>query len=60
MLEIPDFEQIYSSLTAKGIFKFGHDSIRIMRCMAYYDHYFEIINYFDLIAYLLKDSQEIS
>ena len=29
MLENPNFEQIYWSITATGIYKIGHDSIRL-------------------------------
>ena len=37
MLENPDFEKDYWSRTARGIFKIGHDSIRIMKWLAIYD-----------------------
>ena len=37
MLEKPDFEQDFYSGTAMGIYKIGHDSIRIMKWLAYYD-----------------------
>ena len=30
-LEVPDFEQNYWSRTATGIYKIGHDSIRLMK-----------------------------
>ena len=37
MLENPDFEQNYWSRTATGIYKIGHDSIRLMKWICYYD-----------------------
>ena len=35
MLLNPDFEQNYWSRTAKGIYKIGHDSIRLMKWICY-------------------------
>ena len=37
MLKIPDFEQNYWSRTATGIYKIGHDSIKLMKWICYYD-----------------------
>ena len=55
LLENSDFEQNYWSRTAKGIHKIGHDSIRLMKCICYYDRsYFENINYYDLMASICK------
>ena len=34
MLENPDFEQKYWSRTAEGVYKIGHDSIRILKWLA--------------------------
>ena len=34
MLENPTFEQDYWSRTAKGIYKKGHDSIRLLKWLA--------------------------
>ena len=34
MLEKPDFEQDYYSRTATGIYKIGHDSIKLMKWLA--------------------------
>ena len=46
MLKNPDFEQDYWSRTAIGLYKIGHDSIRFMKLLAYYDRsYYENINY---------------
>ena len=45
MIKNPDFEQNYWSRTATGIYKRGHDSIRIMKWICYYDRsYYENIN----------------
>ena len=61
MIENPDFEQNYYSRTAKAIYKIGHDSIRIMKWLAYYDRSFhENIFYFDLLASILTCLNEIS
>ena len=37
MLEKPDFEQGYYSKIATSIYKNGHDSIRLMKWLAYQD-----------------------
>ena len=37
MLKNPNFEQNYWSKTATGIFKKGHDSVRVMKWICYYD-----------------------
>ena len=51
MLENPDFEQDYYSRTAESIYKIGHDSVRLMKWLAYYDRsYYVIINHYDLIG----------
>ena len=55
MLENPDFGQDYYSRTAEGIYKIGHDSVRLMKWLAYYDRsYYENINCYDLMGSLLK------
>ena len=55
MLENPNFEQNYWSRTATGIYKIGHDSIRLMKWMCYYDRsYYENINYYDLMGSICK------
>ena len=49
----PDFEQNKYSLTLKCIYKIGHDSIRLMKWICYYDRsYYEKINYYDLMSSL--------
>ena len=61
MLENPNFEQDYWSRTAKGIYKIGHNIIRIMKWLAYYDRSFhEKINCFNLRGFFSKFSNEIS
>ena len=61
MLENSDFEQNYWSRKATGIYKIGHDSIRLMKLICYYDRsYFENINYYDLMGSVLKCLNKIS
>ena len=58
MSENPDIEQSYHSKTAIGVYKIGHDSIGLMKWIAYYDRsYYENINYFDLMATILYCSK---
>ena len=60
MLENPNFEQNYWSITAEGIYKIGHDSIRLMKWICYYDRfYYENINYYDLMGSICKHLNEI-
>ena len=55
MLNNPNFEQNKYSLTSTGIYKIGHDSIRLMKWICYYDRsYYENINYHDLMASICK------
>ena len=55
MLLNPDFEQNYWSRTAKGIYKIGHDSIRLMNWICYYNrNYYQNINYYDLMGSICK------
>ena len=61
MLENPDFEQDCWSITANGIYKRGHDSIRLMEWICYYDRsYHENKNCFDLMGSILSCLNEIS
>ena len=61
MLKNPDFEQNKYSLTSAGIYKIGHDSIRLMKWICYYDRrYYENIDYYDLMASICKHLNEIS
>ena len=61
MSEKPDFEQNYWSRTAEGIYKIGHESIRLMKWLIYYDRscYYKM-NYFDLMGPICKYLNEIS
>ena len=61
MLENSDFEQNYWSRTATGIYKTGHDSIRLMKWIYYYDrsYYEKKINYYDLMGSVCKYSNDI-
>ena len=53
MLLNHNFEQNYCSRTAKGIYKIGHDSIRLMKWICSYDRsYYENVNYYDLLGFL--------
>ena len=59
MNENSDFEQDYCYKTATGIYKTGHDSIRLMKKLPYFDRsYFENINYYDLMASVLSCQNE--
>ena len=61
MLENPDFEQNSWSRTSTGIYKIGHDSIRLMKWICYYDRsYYENINYYDLMGSICNHLNEIS
>ena len=55
MIKNPNFEQNKFSLTATGIYKIGHDSIRLMKWICYYDRsYYENINYYDLMSSICR------
>ena len=61
MLKNPNFEQNYWSRTATGIYKIGHDGIRLMKRICYYDRsYYENINYYDLMGSICNHLNEIS
>ena len=60
MLKNPNFEHNKYSITSTGIYKIGHDSIRLMKWICYYDRsYYENINYYDLMGSVLKCLNEI-
>ena len=60
MLKNPDFEQNKYSITSTGIYKIGHDSIRLMKWICYYDgSFYENINYYDVMASILTCLNEI-
>ena len=51
MIENPDFEQSYWSTTSAGIYEIGHDSVRLMKWLAFYDRfYYEKLNSYDFMA----------
>ena len=51
LLKNPDFERNYWSRTAQGVYKIGHDSIRLMKWICYHDRSsYENINYYELMA----------
>ena len=55
MIKNPDFEQNYWSGTATGVYKIGHDSIRLMKLFCYYDRsYFENINFYDMMGFVCR------
>ena len=55
MLENPNFEQNKYSLTSSGIYKIGHDSLRLMKWICYYDRsYYENINYYDMMGSICR------
>ena len=61
MLENPNFEQNKYSITSSGIYKIGHDSIRLMKWICYYDRsYYENINYYDLMGSVCRYIIEVT
>ena len=61
MLENSDVEQDNWSRTATGIYKIGHDIIRLMKWICYYDRiYLENISYYDLMGSISSCLNEIS
>ena len=61
MLKNPNFEQNKYSLTSTGIYKIGHDSIRLMKWICFYDRsYYKNINYYDLLGIICNHLNEIS
>ena len=60
-LENLNFEQNKYSITSTGIYRIGHDSIRLMKFICYYDRsYYENIDYYDLMGSILTCLNEIS
>ena len=61
MIRNPDFEQNRYSITSTGFYKIGHESIRLMKWLAYHDRsYYENVNYCDLLGSILKSLIELS
>ena len=61
MLENPNFEQDYWSRTAVGIYRSGHDCVRLVQWLIYYDRsYYDNMSYFDMMESFCKYLNEIS
>ena len=61
MLENSDFEKNYWSRKATGIYKIGHDCVRLMKWICYYDRfYYENIIYYDLMGSICRYFIEIT
>ena len=61
MNENLDFEQNHYSIISTGIYKTGHDSIRLMKWLAFYDRtYYENVTFYDTMGSILKSLNEIS
>ena len=61
MLEFPDFEQNHYSITSTGVYRIGHDSIRLMKWFIYRDRsYYNNKNYFDLMGSICKFNIDIA
>ena len=61
MIKNPNFEQNKYSTTSTGIHKIGHDSIRLMKFICYYDRsYYENINYYDLMGSICRYNNDIT
>ena len=59
-LENSDFEQNKYSITSTGIYKIGHDCIRLMKWIWYFDRsHYENINYYDLMGSICRYIIEI-
>ena len=39
MVRNPNFEQNYYSRTSVGVYKIAYDSLRLMKCLVYYDRF---------------------
>ena len=61
MLKNPNFERNNYSITSTGTYKRGHDSIRLMNWICYYDRsYYENINYYDLLGSICRYNNDIT
>ena len=60
MLQNPNFEQNKNLIISTGIYKIGHDSIRLMKWICYHDRlFYENISYYDTMARVYKYLKEI-
>ena len=54
MIKSSDFEQDYWSRTATGVYKIGHDAIRSLKWLIYYDRsYYDNMKYLNLMGSFL-------
>ena len=61
MLENPNFEQDYYARAATGIYKTGHDSVRLLKWLAYFDRSCcENKKYYDLVGSVLISLNDLS
>ena len=61
MIKNSDFEQDYWSRTAQGVYKIGHDSIRLMKWICYHDRtFYDNINYCELMGSVCRYIIEIT
>ena len=61
LLKNPNFDQNHYSITSRGIYKIGHDSIKLMKWICYYDRsYYEKSYYYDLMGSICNYLKEIS
>ena len=61
MLEFADFEQNCYSIISTGIYRIGHDSIRLLKWLINHDRsYYDNMNYFDLMGSICKYLNEKS
>ena len=61
MKENPDFEQNYYSKSSEGIFRTGHDSVRLMKWLDFYGRScYENIIHYDIIFTVLIFLNETS
>ena len=52
---------ILNKTIIQGIYKIGHDSIRLMKCLAFYiKYYYENLNYYDFMTSVLTFLDEVS
>ena len=58
MTDNPDFEQNYWSKTVTGVYKIGHDSIRLMKWICDRSCY-ENINYYELMGSICRYNIDI-
>ena len=61
MIKYRDFEQNHYSITSTSFYTIGHDSVRLLKWLAYYDRsHYETLNYYDVMRSVLNCLNEIS